>query len=119
MKRVSPRVGSCRMTLRVLFAGALTALPLLMSGALAQTAATPPAAATSPAPSASPAAPRRHTLPCAAGADPGKSVCADSGESAGRGGHVNAAVHSGKPAGIDRPREPVHAPGDDAADGGD
>jgi L,D-transpeptidase YcbB len=57
MKRVSPRVGSCRMTLRVLFAGALAALPLLVSGALAQTAATPPAAATSPAPSANPANP--------------------------------------------------------------
>jgi murein L,D-transpeptidase YcbB/YkuD len=57
MKRVSPRVGSCRMTLRVLFAGALAALPLLVTGALAQTAATPPAAATSPAPSANPASP--------------------------------------------------------------
>jgi L,D-transpeptidase YcbB len=57
MKRVSPRVGTCRMTLRVLFAGALAALPLLVSGALAQTAATPPAAATSPAPSANPASP--------------------------------------------------------------
>jgi L,D-transpeptidase YcbB len=57
MKRVSPRVGTCRMTLRVLFAGALAALPLLVSGALAQTAATPPAAATSPAPSANPANP--------------------------------------------------------------
>ena len=45
------------MTLRVLFAGALAALPLLVSGALAQTAATPPAAATSPAPSANPASP--------------------------------------------------------------
>jgi murein L,D-transpeptidase YcbB/YkuD len=45
------------MTLRVLFAGALTALPLLMSGALAQTAATPPAATTSPAPAATPASP--------------------------------------------------------------
>jgi murein L,D-transpeptidase YcbB/YkuD len=55
MKRVSPHVGSCRMTLRVLFAGALAALPLLVTGALAQTAATPPAAATSPAPSANPA----------------------------------------------------------------
>src|SRR3984957_5722004 len=56
MKRVSP-VGSCRMTLRVLFAGAVAALPLLVSGALAQTAATPPAAATSPAPSANSASP--------------------------------------------------------------
>jgi L,D-transpeptidase YcbB len=45
------------MTLRVLFAGALAALPLLVSGALAQTAATPPAATTSPAPSANPASP--------------------------------------------------------------
>src|SRR6202453_2864791 len=45
------------MTLRVLFAGALAALPLLVSGALAQTPATPPAAATSPAPSAHPASP--------------------------------------------------------------
>jgi murein L,D-transpeptidase YcbB/YkuD len=42
------------MTLRVLFAGALAALPLIVSGALAQTAATPPAATTSPAPSATP-----------------------------------------------------------------
>jgi L,D-transpeptidase YcbB len=57
MKRVSPHVGSCRMALRVLFAGALAALPLLVTGALAQTAATPPAAATSPAPSANPASP--------------------------------------------------------------
>jgi L,D-transpeptidase YcbB len=57
MKRVSPHVGSCRMTLRVLFAGALAALPLLVTGALAQTPATPPAAATSPAPSAHPASP--------------------------------------------------------------
>jgi murein L,D-transpeptidase YcbB/YkuD len=45
------------MTLRVLFAGALAALPLLVSGALAQTAATPPAATTAPAPSANPASP--------------------------------------------------------------
>ena len=45
------------MTLRVLFAGALAALPLVVSGALAQTPATPPAAATSPAPSANPASP--------------------------------------------------------------
>ncbi|HEY5207674.1 MAG TPA: L,D-transpeptidase family protein [Roseiarcus sp.] len=45
------------MTLRVLFAGALAALPLLVSGALAQTAATPPAATTSPAPSANPTSP--------------------------------------------------------------
>jgi murein L,D-transpeptidase YcbB/YkuD len=45
------------MTLRVLFAGALAALPLLASGALAQTAATPPAAATSPAPAANSASP--------------------------------------------------------------
>ena len=47
------------MTLRVLFAGALTALPLVVSGAMAQT---PPAVTISPAPSAnspSPAAPRR------------------------------------------------------------
>jgi L,D-transpeptidase YcbB len=45
------------MTLRVLFAGALAALPLLVSGALAQTSATPPAATTAPAPSANPASP--------------------------------------------------------------
>jgi murein L,D-transpeptidase YcbB/YkuD len=45
------------MTLRVLFAGALAALPLLVSGALAQTPTTPPAAATSPASSANPASP--------------------------------------------------------------
>ena len=56
MKRVSPHVGSCRMTLRVLFAGALTALPLLVSGALAQTPASAPPAATSPTPASSPAA---------------------------------------------------------------
>src|SRR6204780_460062 len=49
------------MTLRVLFAGALAALPLLVSGALAQTAATPPAAVTSPAPSANPASPAAAT----------------------------------------------------------
>ena len=71
-------VGSCRMTLRVLFAGALAALPLLVSGALAQTAATPPAATTSSAPSANPASPpAATTLSGAACADPGKSVCAD------------------------------------------
>ena len=45
------------MTLRVLFAGALAALPLVVSGALAQTAATPPATATSPASSANSASP--------------------------------------------------------------
>ena len=50
-------VGSCRMTLRVLFAGALTALPLLVSGALAQELASPPAVTISPAPSASPPPP--------------------------------------------------------------
>src|ERR1700730_14197687 len=57
LKRVSPRVGSCRMTLRGLFAGALAALPLLVSGALPQTAATPPAAAPPPAPPANSASP--------------------------------------------------------------
>ena len=62
------------MTLRVLFAGALAALPLLVSGALAQTAATPPAATTSPAPSATPASPRRRDdVSRAARIDPGKS----------------------------------------------
>jgi murein L,D-transpeptidase YcbB/YkuD len=40
------------MTLRVLFAGAAVALPLLISGALAQTPASPPAGTTSSAPSA-------------------------------------------------------------------
>jgi murein L,D-transpeptidase YcbB/YkuD len=45
------------MTLRVLVTGALAALPLIVSGALAQTPASPPAAATSPAPSANPASP--------------------------------------------------------------
>jgi murein L,D-transpeptidase YcbB/YkuD len=45
------------MTPRVLFAGALAALLLLVSGALAQTSATPPAAATSLAPPAAPASP--------------------------------------------------------------
>jgi murein L,D-transpeptidase YcbB/YkuD len=45
------------MTLRVLFAGALAALPLLVSGALAQTPATPLGAATSPAPPANPVSP--------------------------------------------------------------
>jgi L,D-transpeptidase YcbB len=49
------------MTLRVLFAGALAALPLLVSGALAQTPATPPAAATSPAPSANSGSPTAAT----------------------------------------------------------
>jgi L,D-transpeptidase YcbB len=49
------------MTLRVLFAGALAALPLLVSGALAQTPATPPAAATSPAPSANSGSPAAAT----------------------------------------------------------
>ena len=56
-------VGSCRMTLRVLFAGALVALPLLVSGALAQTPASPPAATTSPAPSANPASPAATPSP--------------------------------------------------------
>ena len=32
MKRVSPHVGSCRMTLRVLWASALAALPLITAG---------------------------------------------------------------------------------------
>jgi L,D-transpeptidase YcbB len=45
------------MTLRVLFAGALTALPLMVSGALAQTAAAPPAVTISPPPSTNPASP--------------------------------------------------------------
>ncbi len=49
------------MTLRVLFAGALTALPLLVSGALAQTTAAPPAVTISPAPSANPASPPAST----------------------------------------------------------
>jgi len=49
------------MTLRVLFAGALAALPLLVSGALAQTPATPPAAATSPAPSTNSGSPAATT----------------------------------------------------------
>ena len=40
------------MTLRVLFAGALAALPLIVSGALAQTPASPPASTTSLAPPA-------------------------------------------------------------------
>ena len=115
MKRVSP-VGSCRMTLRVLFAGALAALPLLVTGALAQTAATPPAATTSAAPSANPASPRRRP-DLRRRADPGKSVCADPGEPAGRDGHLNAADHSGKSPGIGPP-EPVHASGGDAAGGG-
>jgi L,D-transpeptidase YcbB len=44
------------MTLRVLFAGAVIALPLIVTSALAQTDATPPAAA-SAAPSANPASP--------------------------------------------------------------
>jgi murein L,D-transpeptidase YcbB/YkuD len=45
------------MTLRVLLVGALAALPLFVSGALAQTATTPPAAATSSVPSVVPASP--------------------------------------------------------------
>jgi L,D-transpeptidase YcbB len=45
------------MTLRVLFAGAVFGLPLLASGALAQTPASAPAATTAPAPSAAPASP--------------------------------------------------------------
>jgi L,D-transpeptidase YcbB len=49
------------MTLRVLFAGAIIALPLMVSNALAQTTASPSAAATSPAPSASPASPPAAT----------------------------------------------------------
>jgi murein L,D-transpeptidase YcbB/YkuD len=49
------------MTPRVLFAGALTALPLIVSGALAQTLATPPAVTISPAPSANPASPAAST----------------------------------------------------------
>ena len=43
------------MMLRVWMVGALAALPLLVSGALAQTPASPPATATSPAPTTSPA----------------------------------------------------------------
>ena len=57
MRRVSPVLGSCRMTLRVLFAGAFTALPLFLSGAQAQTAAAPPAVTISPPPSADSAGP--------------------------------------------------------------
>jgi murein L,D-transpeptidase YcbB/YkuD len=49
------------MTLRVLFAGALVALPLLVTSALAQTPASPPAAATAAAPSANPASPPAAT----------------------------------------------------------
>jgi L,D-transpeptidase YcbB len=49
------------MTLRVLFAGALTALPLLISSALAQSAATPPAAASSPTLSTTPVTPAAAT----------------------------------------------------------
>jgi L,D-transpeptidase YcbB len=49
------------MTLRVLFAGALTALPFIVSGALAQTSATPPAVTISPAPSANSASPPAAT----------------------------------------------------------
>jgi murein L,D-transpeptidase YcbB/YkuD len=49
------------MTLRVLFAGALIALPLIVSGALAQTAAAPPAVTISPAPSANSASPPAST----------------------------------------------------------
>ena len=45
------------MTLRVLFAGALAGLPLLVSGALAQTPASPPAVTTSPALSTTAASP--------------------------------------------------------------
>lgn len=45
------------MMLRVLFVGALVGLPLLVSGALAQTPASPPAATTPFAPSANPANP--------------------------------------------------------------
>jgi L,D-transpeptidase YcbB len=49
------------MTLRVLFAGAVVALSLTVTSALAQTVATPPAAAASPAPSATPASPSAAT----------------------------------------------------------
>jgi L,D-transpeptidase YcbB len=49
------------MTLRVLFAGALAALPFLVPGALAQTVATPSAATPSSAPSASPTSPPAST----------------------------------------------------------
>jgi murein L,D-transpeptidase YcbB/YkuD len=51
------------MRLRVLFTGVLAGLHLLVSGALAQTSASPPAATTSPAPSANPAAPAASTTP--------------------------------------------------------
>jgi L,D-transpeptidase YcbB len=49
------------MTLRVLFAGAIIALPLMVSNALAQTTASPSVAATSPALLASPASPPAAT----------------------------------------------------------
>src|SRR3984957_298129 len=49
------RVRSSCMMLRVWMVGALAALPFLVSGALAQTPASPPATATSPAPTTSPA----------------------------------------------------------------
>ena len=97
------------MTLRVLFAGALTALPLLISGALAQDLASPPAVTISPAPSASP--PARDELRRAA--------CADSRESACPNRRFSAAVQSGGP--IDpgpRARKSFHASGGIAADGG-
>ncbi|HSV00650.1 MAG TPA: L,D-transpeptidase family protein [Roseiarcus sp.] len=51
------------MRLRVLFAGALAALPLIVSGALAQTAERAPAAAPPSAASASPAAPATSPAP--------------------------------------------------------
>ena len=49
------------MMLRIWIAGALVGLPLLVSGALAQTPATPPAVTTSSAPPANPAGPPAAT----------------------------------------------------------
>jgi L,D-transpeptidase YcbB len=57
------------MMLRVLFAGALAGLPLLVSGALAQTPASPPAATTSSAPPANPASPPTAATPSAPSAN--------------------------------------------------
>ena len=99
------------MTLRVLFAGALAALPLIVSGALAQTPATPPAATISPAPSATPASPPPRDVSDAARADPSESAC--------RQRPLQRRRPIRRPRRPDEgPRKPVHAPGGAAADGG-
>ena len=74
------------MMLRIWIAGALVGLPLLVSGALAQTPATPPAVTTSSAPPANSAGPPAATPSSTPSANPASPPASDSG-----------------------PRKPVHA----------